>query len=220
MAFHHGYLPYDKTGDWLYHFVEFTGLMLACLSILLASARPGTGGASQDVFGEHPPIPPGLGHLLLIGPCFLLSLLIHPQLNDSRLSDISWAFSMYLETTALLPQLYLLQRVRKIHAPAHSSLCARVLTPNPQPSQHKSASLHLGHFIVALTFARVWDFVFWAASYHELVTSTGSRLPGFVAMAFQVGHAVLLVDFFYYYGMAVKGGEDMILPMSGGDLGV
>ena len=43
------------------------------------------------------------GHLLLVGPCFLLSLLIHPQLNDSYVSDISWAFSMYLETTALLP---------------------------------------------------------------------------------------------------------------------
>ena len=40
-------------------------------------------------------------------------------------------------------------------------------------------------------------------------------------MAFQVGHAVLLVDFFYYYGMAVKGGgEDMVLPVSGGDVNV
>ncbi|OMO62226.1 ER lumen protein retaining receptor [Corchorus olitorius] len=46
-------------------------------------------------------------HYFLIPPCLLLALLIHPAFN---VMEVLWAFSLYLEAVAILPQLVLLQR--------------------------------------------------------------------------------------------------------------
>lgn len=43
----------------------------------------------------------------LMGPSFLLALIFNYGFN---LLEISWAFSIYLEAVAILPQLFMLQR--------------------------------------------------------------------------------------------------------------
>merc|ERR1711998_494371 len=82
---HEGYLPYDSSGDWFYHFVEFTSLGAACLSVyqLLYKYR-GTYDDGQDAFGNlH--IPSSFGVAWIVLPCFLFAALFHPSLNKDWL---------------------------------------------------------------------------------------------------------------------------------------
>lgn len=46
----------------------------------------------------------------LAAPCFVLAVLFHPGLNSHFLADTTWAFSMYLESVAMLPQLVMFQK--------------------------------------------------------------------------------------------------------------
>ncbi|KZV34862.1 Endoplasmic reticulum retention defective 2B, partial [Dorcoceras hygrometricum] len=50
-------------------------------------------------------------HYFLVLPCFLLALIINEKLT---FREVFWAFSLYLEAVAILPQLVLLQRTRNI----------------------------------------------------------------------------------------------------------
>lgn len=63
-----------------------------------------------DAFGNlH--VPKELGALVyLAAPCFVLAVLFHPGLNSHFLADTTWAFSMYLESVAMMPQLYMFQK--------------------------------------------------------------------------------------------------------------
>ncbi|XP_071938244.1 ER lumen protein-retaining receptor isoform X2 [Coffea arabica] len=50
-------------------------------------------------------------HLFLVLPCLLLALVIHEKFT---FKEVMWAFSIFLEAVAILPQLVLLQRTRNI----------------------------------------------------------------------------------------------------------
>ncbi|CAL0304532.1 unnamed protein product [Lupinus luteus] len=50
-------------------------------------------------------------HYILILPCLLLALVINERFT---FREVMWAFSLYLEAVAILPQLVLLQRTRNI----------------------------------------------------------------------------------------------------------
>lgn len=43
----------------------------------------------------------------LVGPCLILALLFHYRLT---VAEILWSFSIFLESVAILPQLFMLQR--------------------------------------------------------------------------------------------------------------
>lgn len=190
---HEGYLPYDKSGDWLYHFIEILAL---CFT---AAAMWGcTGPFKQtyqrdlDKFGEMH-VPPGFGAVYLAGPVLILALLIHPNLNSDFLSDVSWTYAMYLESVALVPQLYMFQK--------QASGVVELLT---------------AHFVAALGFGRLLEFAFWIYSYHELATSSGSKLPGYLGLFSQFVQLVLMLDFFWYYYLAVKNATPLVLPSNSG----
>ncbi|XP_050221068.1 ER lumen protein-retaining receptor-like [Mercurialis annua] len=50
-------------------------------------------------------------HYVLVLLCFALALLVHRSFN---VIEVSWAFSIYLEAVAILPQLLVLQRSKNI----------------------------------------------------------------------------------------------------------
>jgi ER lumen protein retaining receptor len=50
-------------------------------------------------------------HYFLVIPCFFLALLVNYKLT---VREVLWAFSVYLEAVAILPQLVLLQRTRNV----------------------------------------------------------------------------------------------------------
>jgi ER lumen protein retaining receptor len=190
---HEGYLPYDKSGDWLYHTIEMLALLFTA-GALYGCMKPfrKTYQADLDRFGEFK-VPAGLGAVYLAGPVMIVAVLIHPNLNADFLSDTAWTYAMYLESTALIPQLYMFQK--------QASGVVELLT---------------AHFVAALGFGRLMEFFFWIYSYHELANSSGSRLPGYLALLSQFVQLVLMVDFFWYYYMAVKNATPLILPQHTG----
>jgi len=153
--------------------------------------------ADLDRFGEMS-VPPGWGAIWLAVPVLLIAIFIHPNLNSDFLSDVAWTYAMYLESVALIPQLFMFQK--------QTSGVVELLT---------------AHFVAALGFGRVMEFCFWVYSYHELANSAGSKLPGYLALFAQFMQLVLMLDFFYYYYMAVKNATPLVLPStSGAGLGI
>ena len=148
--------------------------------------------ADLDRFGElH--VPPGWGAVYLAGPIMLVAIMVHPNLNADFLSDTAWTYAMYLESAALIPQLFMFQK--------QSSGVVELLT---------------AHFVAALGFGRIMEFFFWLYSYHELANSAGSRLPGYLALFAQFVQLVLMLDFFWYYYLAVKNATPLVLPSHNG----
>lgn len=194
---HEGYLPYDKSGDWLYHVIEFLALFFTA-SALYGCMYPFKASYQKDLdkFGEMS-VPPGWGGIYLAVPVLFLAMFIHPNLNSDFLSDVAWTYSMYLESVALIPQLFMFQK--------QESGVVELLT---------------AHFVAALGFGRIMEFLFWIYSYHELATSSGSKMPGYLALFAQFIQLVLMLDFFWYYYLAVKNATPLVLPSNSGGMGI
>lgn len=193
---HEGYLPYDKSGDWLYHLIEILALLFTA-SALYGVTVPfkSTYQADCDKFGEIS-VPPGYGAVYLAVPALILALFLHPSLNEDFLSDVAWTYAMYLESVAVIPQLYMFQK-----------------------QKNGVVEIMNAHFVAALGFGRIMEFTFWIYSYAELTTSSGSSLPGYLAIISQFLQLVLMVDFFWYYLTAVKNATPLVLPShSGGNM--
>jgi len=148
--------------------------------------------ADFDRFGEMN-VPPGAGAAYIAAPIAIVALLIHPTLNQDFLSDFSWTYAMYLESAALIPQLFMFQKQK--------TGVVELLT---------------AHFVFALGFGRLLEFSFWIFSYQELLTSSGSKLPGYIAVFSIFMQLLLMLDFFYYYYLAMKNHTPLVLPSHGG----
>lgn len=186
---HEGYLPYDRSGDWLYHLIEIMSLIFTA-SAFWACRGPfkSTYEADTDKFGEFH-VPRGYGAVYLAIPVLIVAMMLHPSLNADFFSDVAWTYAMYLESVALIPQLYMFQK--------QANGIVELLT---------------AHFVAALGFGRVMELIFWVHSYHELATTTGSKLPGYLALISQLMQLLLMVDFFWYYFSAVKNATPLVLP--------
>lgn len=55
----------------------------------------------------------------IIFPCFAISVVWHPSLNAFMPSDIMWAYALYLESLASLPQLFMFQREGQVFKYEH-----------------------------------------------------------------------------------------------------
>ncbi|KAJ1437442.1 ER lumen protein retaining receptor-domain-containing protein [Ochromonadaceae sp. CCMP2298] len=189
---HQGYLPFDKTGDWFYHFVEIMSLLSVCLALyaMLGPLMP-TYDEKFDRFGNLY-IPAEFGIAYLVVPCVLLAVVFHPALNREFFSDTCWTLSMYLEAVAMLPQIFMFQKQASEEGGTVEAL--------------------IGHTVFALGFARVFELIFWLGSFKELSDHAGSRLPGYIVLISQLGHLLVMADFFFYYFMSISKGQPMELP--------
>lgn len=70
----------------------------------------------------------------------------------------------------------------------------------------------LGHTVFALGSARIFELIFWLGSFKELSDHSGLRIPGYLVLLSQIGHLILLGDFFYYYFKSISRGLPMELP--------
>mmetsp|Transcript_217 Transcript_217/g.254 ORF Transcript_217/g.254 Transcript_217/m.254 type:complete len:306 (+) Transcript_217:78-995(+) len=190
---HEGYLPYDRSGDWFYHVVEFSSFGFALLAIFLLKFRyVASYDEGKDSFG-HYQIPSQFGVIYIILPCFILACILKPNLNKDFISDMSWTFSMYLESLAIAPQLFMFTR--------QSDTPIEVL---------------VAHCVAALGFARVIEMAFWMWSFHELTDTSGSKLVGYFVLIVQFVHVAIMGDFFYFYLASLKKGTPMQLPSTAG----
>jgi len=114
-----GYLPFDRSGDWLYQVCEAVGLCLAG-SIAYSCRGPyaNTYSADLDYFN----------HYFIIGPAAGAALVLHPHLNNFWPSDVAWAFALYLESVTVLPQLVMFMKEGKVQPHTSHFLAAQALS--------------------------------------------------------------------------------------------
>lgn len=152
-----GYLPFDRSGDWLFQVIECLSFVWTITCIYFVTKRfRSTYDAAADSFGHLGPLPSALGALVVAVPAMIIAAVVHPSLNSFWLTDWTWTAACYAETLAFLPQLLMFQR---------------------KGGEIESWSTH---FVFLLGVARAFEFWFWISSYHELNHRLAS-LNGFLS---------------------------------------
>jgi len=97
-----GYIPMDKTGDWLFQLADMSSLLIV-LQLLRRVYRTNadTYHESQDSLPVAPFVPFAL----------IFAMLTYGDMDDCALADYAWMVGCTLDTVAMLPQLFLLSRV-------------------------------------------------------------------------------------------------------------
>ncbi|KAK6590949.1 er lumen retaining receptor 1 [Cryptosporidium xiaoi] len=179
--FFNGYLPVDRSGDWVYQAADVISLIITLLLIYWGYTRlKYQYKFEKDTVNVIIPI-------LFSG---LFAVLIHPDLNSYFPADFAWTFSLYLETTAMLPQLIMMTKIGGE---------VETLT---------------SHYLASLAFSRILSFVFWLFSYKELSPEHGINIPGWAVMASFALQIILFADFLYEYIKSVRLGKALIIPTS------
>jgi ER lumen protein retaining receptor len=118
ILFYEGYLPYDRSGDWFYQATEVSALvmvvgLIACVAGIFAP----TYSRKRDEFVDLIPgfrVPSQLRVVQLALPALVLAVFLHPSLNNNFFTDTAWAFALYLEAVAMLPQVFVFHRMQKV----------------------------------------------------------------------------------------------------------
>jgi len=113
------YLPYDRTGDWLYQTVETLSVVLVGFIVVCTHNKfVATYDRENDAFP----------YFYIIGGAFLLSVLFHPSLNSNTSVDIAWTFALYLESVTVLPQLLMFHRLGRVETFLTHFLAAQAMS--------------------------------------------------------------------------------------------
>lgn len=99
--FKNGYIPVDRSGDWVYQTMDIMSLMM-CLQLLycIMVTHKSSYQEQLDTVEMWRAIP----------ACVLLAIFVHGDLNDSPVFDIIWTVSLNLDTVALIPQLWMVYK--------------------------------------------------------------------------------------------------------------
>jgi hypothetical protein len=102
-----GYLPVDKTGDFLFQAVDVCSLVIVIwLLHRVLVVQSGTYQASEDSM----PIAP----IVLVS--MVLAMFLHGDMNGKPLFDALWMASLFMGVAQVLPQLWLIARQGSVHA--------------------------------------------------------------------------------------------------------
>jgi len=113
-----GYLPFDKSGDWLYQSCEGFGFIgAATICYLSRRLYADTYKADAD----------GLNHVWLLVPTLGVAMVLHTNLDGYLPCDIAWAFALYLEAVTVLPQLCMFMQERSTQPHTSHFLAAQAL---------------------------------------------------------------------------------------------
>jgi len=169
------YLPMDKSGDWVYQVCEAAGL---CLSIWIVYSCRMTFKTTYDPEADK------FNHLWIILPALGISCVAHPHLADFPPCDIAWAFALYLESVAVLPQFLMFLKERRT-----------------QP--------HTSHFLAAQALARLMSFIFWTSTFFEGDLDHDHYLHKYAAhwiVFVQLAQLLIMGDFLYHYIKCIRMG--------------
>ena len=194
ICFTQAYLPYDKSGDWFYQFVEAYTLVVILLNIyLIMKPLKYTHNVHHDTWGQQY-IKKEYTALLLILPALILALIVRPQRSGNGFYDYLWAASMYLEGVAILPQLHMFQKNRTGEIESFTS-----------------------HFVFSLFVSKLLVFFFWMSSWTELNGSYGfisRHFAGLAIIVSQITQLVLMASYVFYYLRSAIYDAPMVLPTS------
>jgi len=160
-----GYLPFDKSGDWLYQVCEGFGLCLAG-SIVYCCRK--------QYAQTYDPEVDTFNHLWIIGPAAAVALILHPHLNGFLPTDIAWAFALYLESVTVLPQLFLFMKEGRASPHTAHFLAAQALSRlmsfifwassfSELSNPHHTIKQYVGHWVVGVQLLQLCimgDFIY------------------------------------------------------------
>lgn len=175
-----GYLPVDRSGDWAYQACEVVAF---CVTLSVLVSMHGIHDATYE--REHDTC----GILAFLAAGLVLAFLVHPSLNNRAVPDIAWTCALYLESIAMIPQLYMMSKKGGV------------------------VESFAGHFIACVFFSRLLNIAFWLHSYPELRAKGAEfNLPGFFVLGAQLFQVVLFGDFMCYYARSVRTASSLVLP--------
>jgi len=162
-----GYLPVDRSGDWAYQASDIASLLLVFQLMFFIHKR------HADTYQAELDSMP----IWKIAPGFmLLGCFVHGELNHSPFFDKSWTIGMWMDTIAMLPQLWMLvARGGEVEA----------LTSN---------------FVALIFLSKCFAWCFWYTGYPELAPKQGGfNVVGYMIMLAQTMQLLFSADFMYYY---------------------
>lgn len=130
----------------------------------------------------------GKFHLLL--PCAVMAFFIHPNSGIPLIAKMSWAFGVYLEAIAVLPQLHMMQRTQMVEP-------------------------FTAHYVFALGVSRFLRAAYWILRVYE---STEAYLfllgRGYfwvpMVLLSEIVQSFILADFCYYYLKSIVSGSRLV----------
>jgi len=179
---YNGYLPVDRSGDWVYQACDVAALAVV-LSLLFDIHKTHVQSYendkdSCDVFG-------------FLITAFVLAILVHPELNNNKVPDVTWTFALYVESIAMVPQLYMMTKTGG------------------------EVETLASHYIACIFFARVLMLSFWWSSYVELQPKESEyNFPGYVVIGAQLMQVVIFGDFMWLYFRHIYTQRRLVLPTS------
>lgn len=171
-----GYLPVDASGDYIFQVTEGGTLLIALW--LLSKVR--AEGKVSFLYDENSLDNFPVKRLIVV--CGVLASLLHADMNSRPFFDAMWMLSLFLNCIAVLPQLWLINR---LSGKVEALIC------------HRLMAMAVSRL---LSFAFMWHArgditcAFWIDGFNHAVWAIlGAHLL----------HIILLGDFAYYYINAV-----------------
>jgi hypothetical protein len=182
--FYPGYLPNDSSGSWLYQLSDIISMLICCLLIYLLYFKYRE---TSDLILDNK-----IPFYFLVVPSYLLAVLVKSNLNNNFFCDTNWAFSMYLETVAIFPQI-LLFTIKKGQIEKFTS-----------------------HFVALCGLNRLFSLIFWWDTYDELNHSESffGAYIGYFIIGAQILQLLIMADYYYlYFKSILKGNEINIMDI-------
>lgn len=179
---YNGYLPVDRSGDWVYQATDCAALMVVVTTLVSVHSQHEKS-YEKDFDSCHIPV--------FIVSCLVLAYFVHPHLNNRKIPDMAWTAALYLESIAMVPQLFL-------------------LTKKGGEVENLSS-----HYIACVFVSRVLMLSFWTNSYVELKPKGSSfNIPGYGVIGAQLLQVVIFGDFMWLYFRSVRTRAKLVLPTS------
>jgi len=188
-----GYLPVDRSGDYVYQAADIVSLYLVFQLLWCChKTHKVTFQADQDSLEIWRAVP-----VLVI-----LAVCLHGNLNKSAFFDTTWTLGMYLDTIAMLPQYFMLVKNGGEVEALTSHFVALVVLSRAC----SFAFWYYGHKELAPRPGKNAGLV---------NNATGLNIAGWLIVACHSVQLLLSADFMYHYVSSAMGKVKMVLPPIG-----
>lgn len=175
-----GYVPEDMTGDvYIYQLSELVGLVIVgyCLYVVL-DLRQKSADFAAEISAENQLVIPGM----VLG-CLIMGFMTMSDGHQHFLGDLLWMFAQWMESVAIIPQLWLVSKKKEIER-------------------------RTSHFIALMIVARVCITLFWSVVMLEIDLYLNFKVGLIVTNAI---HLLVCGDYMYYFVKTIQAPK-MMLP--------
>merc|ERR1719473_2316450 len=180
-----GYLPIDRSGDWVYQAADICSLLLVVqLLWMVHKEYHQTYQSSHDTLEIWRAVPAAI----------VLGIAFHGRLNKSLLFDITWMIGMNLDTIAMLPQYFMLVKQGGEVEAVHSHFIASIVVSR------------------ALSLA-FWYYGYKELAPKKNKKPTGGwNVAGWLIIICHVTQLLMSTDFMYHYLSSTMKKVKMVIP--------